>query len=64
MEGKPEHAAADSYAFTVIDPAVAPRPDDTINMPVSFKLSLALIFAVGCSMLWVIVTSTFVGRAD
>jgi uncharacterized protein involved in exopolysaccharide biosynthesis len=54
----------DSYAFTVIDPAVAPRLDDTINMPVSFKLSLVLIFAFGCSILWVIVASTFVGRAD
>ena len=54
----------DSYVFTVIDPAVAPQPDDTINMPVSFKLSLALIFAFGCSMLWVIVAFKFVGRVD
>ena len=53
----------ESYAFTVIDPAVAPQPEDTINMPVSFKLSLALIFAFGCSMLWVIVAFRFVGRA-
>ena len=53
----------DSYVFTVIDPAVTPQPNDTINMPVSFKLSLALIFAFGCSMLWVIVAFKFFDRA-
>jgi hypothetical protein len=44
----------DSYVFTVIDPAMAPQADDTINMPLSFKFSLALIFALGCSILWAI----------
>ena len=53
----------ESYVFMIIDPAVASQPEDTINMPVSFKLSLALIFAFGCSMLWVIVASRFVGWA-
>ena len=54
----------DNYVFTVIDPAIAPEADDTINMPVSFKLSLALILALGCSMSWAILTSELVGRAD
>jgi uncharacterized protein involved in exopolysaccharide biosynthesis len=53
----------DSYVFTVIDPAVTPRRDDTINMPVSFKLSLALMFALGCSMLWVVIAVQFGDRS-
>jgi len=42
----------DSYAFTIIDPAVAPRIDEPVNMPVSFKLSLALLLALGCGLLY------------
>ena len=49
----------DSYVFSVIDPAVTLPPDDTINMPASLKLSLALTFALGCSMVWVIVAAQF-----
>lgn len=52
----------DAYVFTVVDPAVAPQSNDTINMPVSFKLSLALIFSMGCSILWVLLASQFRNR--
>ena len=52
----------DDYVFAVIDPAVVGRSDDTINMPVSFKLSLALVFALGCSMLGAFVAG-YLGRA-
>ena len=54
----------ESYVFTVIDPAVTPASDEMINMPVSFKLSLALTFALGCSMLWVIVVAPFGNRKE
>ena len=47
----------DSYVYTVIDPAIAPQADDTINMPASLKLALVLIFALGCSMLWAIIAT-------
>lgn len=47
----------DAYVFTVVDPAVTPQVNDTINMPVSFKLSLALIFATGCSILSIIIVA-------
>ena len=57
-------SAKENYVFTIIDPAVAQQSGDTINMPVSFKLSLALVFALGCSMLWVVVASAFGGKAD
>lgn len=42
----------DNYAFTIIDPAVAPGIDEPINMPASFKLSLALLLALGCGFLY------------
>jgi len=42
----------ESYAFTIIDPAVAPGVDEPINMPASFKLSLALLLAIGCGLLY------------
>jgi uncharacterized protein involved in exopolysaccharide biosynthesis len=44
----------ENYAFTIIDPAVAPREDQPINMPASFKLSLAMLFAVGWGLLYVV----------
>jgi hypothetical protein len=47
----------DSYVFTVIDPAVVPEADNTINMPLSLKFALALVFAIGCGLLWAIVAS-------
>ena len=52
----------DDYVFKVIDPAVTPQADDTINMPVSFKLSLVLIFAIASSVLWVIVAAQIGNR--
>ena len=52
----------DNYAFTVIDPAVTPQADDTINMPASFKMSLALFFAFSCGALWVIIAAQFNSR--
>ena len=45
----------DNYAFTVIDPAVPPGPDEAINMPISFRLSLALLCAIGAGLVWVYV---------
>jgi len=54
----------EDYAFTVIDPAVTLESGDTINMPASFKLSLALIFAFGCGALWVIVAAQFSSRGE
>jgi len=42
----------ENYAFTIIDPAMVPREDQPINMPVSFKLSLAMLFALGCGLLY------------
>jgi len=53
----------DNYVFTVIDPAVAPQADESINMPASFKLSLALIFALGCGALWAIIAARFSERS-
>lgn len=53
----------DNYVFSVIDSAVAPQHDETINMPVSFKMSLALIFAFCCGALWVIVAAQFNKRS-
>jgi hypothetical protein len=44
----------EDYAFTIIDPAIAPRFDEPINMPHSFKLSLALLFALGSSFVYAI----------
>jgi uncharacterized protein involved in exopolysaccharide biosynthesis len=43
----------DNYVFSIIDPATAPRADEPINMPVSFRLSVALLFALGCGFLYV-----------
>ena len=45
----------ENYVFTIIDPAVTPQENDQINIPASFKLSLALIFAFGCGALWAII---------
>jgi len=53
----------ENYVFTVIDPAVTLQADDTINMPASFKLSLALIFAFSCGALWVIIAAQFNKRS-
>jgi len=47
----------EDYAFDIIDPAVAPRIDEPINMPLSFKLSLALLFALGCSLVYIIIVA-------
>jgi uncharacterized protein involved in exopolysaccharide biosynthesis len=46
----------DNYVFSIIDPATAPRADEPVNMPVSFRLSLAFLFALGCGLLYVSVT--------
>jgi uncharacterized protein involved in exopolysaccharide biosynthesis len=46
----------ENYVFSIIDPATAPRADEPINMPVSFRLSLALLFALGCGFLYVSVS--------
>jgi uncharacterized protein involved in exopolysaccharide biosynthesis len=50
------------YAFAIIDPAVAPRIDEPINMPHSFKLSLAVLFALGCSIVYVTLLAHFEGE--
>jgi hypothetical protein len=50
------------YAFAIIDPAVAPRLDEPINMPHSFKLSLAVLFALGCSFVYVTLLAHFEGE--
>lgn len=52
----------ENYAFTVIDPAVTLESGDTINMPISFKLSLALIFSIGCGVLYAFVTARYKAR--
>jgi uncharacterized protein involved in exopolysaccharide biosynthesis len=43
----------DNYVFNIIDPATAPTVDEPINMPISFRLSLALLLALGCGLLYV-----------
>lgn len=52
----------DNYAFNILDPAVAPRLEDAINMPRSFKFSMAIVFAVGFSFFLVVGTSVTLGR--
>jgi len=44
----------ENYAFSIIDPAVVPGSDEPINMPTSFKLSLAMLFALGCGLLYAV----------
>lgn len=51
----------EDYAFAIIDPAVAPRIDEPINMPHSFKLSLALVFALGCTLVFAILMAQIEG---
>ncbi len=52
----------DNYAFNILDPAVPPRPDDAINMPRSFKFSMAIVFAIGFSFFLVVGSSITFGR--
>jgi len=52
----------EDYAFAIIDPAVAPRLDEPINMPHSLKLSLAVLFALGCSIVYVTLLAHFEGE--
>ncbi len=47
----------ESYAFTIIDPAVIPDPGYIVNMSASLKLTFAVVLAFGCSILWVVVVS-------
>ncbi len=52
----------DNYAFSILDPAVPPRLEDAINMPKSFKFSMAIVFALGFSFFLVVGTSITLGR--
>jgi uncharacterized protein involved in exopolysaccharide biosynthesis len=52
----------EDYAFAIIDPAVPPRIDEPINMPHSFKLSLALLFALGCAFVFAVVMAQIEGE--
>lgn len=49
----------DNYAFTIIDPAIAPQIDDSINMPAAFRFSIALVVALSCGVFCAAVRPVF-----